>query len=88
MSCIFTRIYTKAAFTPATPALWRLQQEDYKCEVNLGYMVKPCIKNSQMGREGRRREGGREGGMKGGREERQLSPQRKETLKQLWLLFF
>lgn len=60
MSCIFTCTNTKAALTPATPALWRLRQEDYKCEVNLGYMVKSCLKNPQMGsKEGReeRREG-------------------------------
>jgi hypothetical protein len=32
-------------FMPVIPALGRMRQEDHKFKVNLGYLVRPCLKS-------------------------------------------
>lgn len=34
-------------YTATTLALQRLRQEDYQFEYNLGYLVRPCLKDEE-----------------------------------------
>jgi predicted glycosyl hydrolase (DUF1957 family) len=39
-------------YIPVIPALGRLRQEDHQFEVNLGFTVRPCLKNKQTNKPG------------------------------------
>jgi hypothetical protein len=53
--CVCVYAHTGYSPTPVIPALRRVRKEDHKFEVNLGYTVRPCLKNRKKEKKRKRK---------------------------------